>query len=102
MLLAAMPLIQKPLQFAGRVCLLQRRIHSNFEVRRIEDLEGEAFKHEMAHLRMVERFLPFLPTTYLVIGPPRPKFRAAELEIVDQFGQLGIPWIPCTTAAELR
>jgi hypothetical protein len=95
------PLLQQLLHLARRVGFLQRGIHGDFEIGRVKDLKGETFKQEIPYLWMVEHFSPFLSTQDFMIRPPGAKFRAAELEIMDQLRQLGISRITTTTASEL-
>src|SRR5690242_13607447 len=87
---AQIPLLQQLLQFTRRACFLQWCIHSDCEIWRVKDLYGETFKQEIPHLSMVKCFPPFLSTQYFMIRPPGAKFRAAELEIMDQLSQLGV------------
>ena len=61
--LLLIPLLQKLLHFARRVCFRERGIHGDFEIWRVKDLKGEPFKREIPHLGMVERFPPCLSTT---------------------------------------
>jgi hypothetical protein len=95
------PLLQQLLHFARRVCFLQRGIHGDFEIWRVKDLKGETFKQEIPHLWIVEHFSPFLSTKDFMIRPPGAKFRAGELEIMDQLRQLGVSRITTTHAPEL-
>src|SRR5216684_7715135 len=88
-------------EFGWCICFVQRSIHIHFEIGRVKHLKREMLKHQIACLWMIERFLTFWRTEHLMIGPPGPKFRAANHQIMDQLCQPGITRITTTTGTEL-